>query len=108
ARVAPRRTAAPLARLLSWSTKRYAKAPYGTVLQVDAVGQRGEQTTNFRLALFHENTYVMTVVPAVAMVKQMLDGQVSPGIHLMGLCCDPVRLLEDIGRTDISIMRRII
>lgn len=48
----------------------------------------------------------MTAVPTVAMIKQILNGQVDPGIHLMGLCCDPVQLLEDIGRTDISIARK--
>ena len=50
--------------------------------------------------------YAMTVVPTVAMVRQMLNGQVKPGIHLMGLCCDPVQLLEDIGRTDVSITQQ--
>lgn len=102
-RIAPRQTGAPLARLLSWSTRRFTKPPYGTILQVDATGQRGDQSVSFRVAVFHADMYVMTVVPTVAMIKQMLNGQVVPGIHLMGLCCDPVQLLEDIGRTDVTI-----
>ena len=105
-RVAPRRTAAPLARLLSWSTRKFSRSPYGTVLQVDATGQRDGRSANFRLSLFHDDMYVMTTVPTVAMIKQMLNGQVTPGIHLMGLCCDPVQLLEDIGRTDVSVTQQ--
>ena len=105
-RVAPRKTAAPLARLLSWSTRKFPRSPYGTVLQVDATGQRDGRSTNFRLSLFHDDMYVITVVPTVAMIKQMLNEQVSPGIHLMGLCCDPVQLFEDIGRTDVLITQQ--
>ena len=105
-RIAPRQTGGILARMLSWSTKRFTKPPYGTILQVDATGQRDGRSANFRLSVFHEDMYVMTVVPTVAMIKQMLNGQVVPGVHLMGLCCDPVQLLEDIGRTDVSITQR--
>ena len=102
-RIAPRQTEAPLGRLLSWSTKRFSKPPYGAVVQVDAEGQRDGRPVRLRLSLFHEDTYVLTAVPTVAMIKQMLIGNVQPGIHLMGLCCDPVQLLEDIERTDVSI-----
>ena len=102
-RIAPRQTEAPLGRLLSWSTKRFSRPPYGTVVQVDADGQRDGQPVRFWLSLFHEDAYVLTAVPTVAMIKQMLNGEVKPGIHLMGLCCDPVQLLEDIERTDVSI-----
>jgi len=105
-RISPRQTEAPLGRLLSWSTKRFSRPPYGTVVQVDAEGQRDGQPVRFRLSLFHEDAYVLTAVPTVAMIKQMLSGRVQPGIHLMGLCCDPVQLLEDIERTDVSISQR--
>ena len=105
-RISPRQTEAPLGRLLSWSTKRFSRPPYGTVVQVDAEGQRDGRPVRFRLSLFHEDAYVLTAVPTVAMIKQMLSGKVQPGIHLMGLCCDPVQLLEDIERTDVSISQR--
>ncbi len=105
-RIAPRQTEAPLARLLSWSTRRFSRPPYGTILQVDATGQHDGRSANFRLCVFHEDMYVMTAVPTVAMVRQMLNGQVEPGIHLMGLCCDPVQLLEDIGRSDVSVTQQ--
>ena len=107
ARIVPRHIEAPLGNLLSWSTKKFARPPYGTVVQVDAEGQRGGQPVRFRLSLFHEDAYVLTAVPTVAMIKQMLKRKVQPGIHLMGLCCDPVELFEDIGRTEISITQQL-
>ena len=106
-RIAPRQTAASLGRLLSWSTKRFARPPHGTVVQVDAEGQREGQPVRFRLSLFHEDAYTLTAVPTVAMIKQMLREKVPSGIHLMGLCCDPVELFEDIERTEISITQRL-
>ena len=107
ARIAPRQTAAPLGHLLSWSTRKFARPPYGTVVQVDAEGQRDGQPVGFRLSLFHEDAYVMTAVPTVAMIRQMLKKTVQPGIHLMGLCCDPTRLFEDIERTGITVTQRL-
>ena len=105
--IAPRQMEALLGRLLSWSTKKFSRPPYGTVLQVDAEGKRDNLPMSFRLSLFHEDAYVMTAIPTVAMIKQMLNGEVKPGIHLMGLCCDPVQLLEDIGRTEIAITQKL-
>ncbi len=106
-RIAPRQTATALGRLLSWSTKKFAKPPYGTVVQVDAEGRREGQPIRFRLSLFHEDAYVLTAVPTVAMIKQMLAQNLQPGIHLMGLCCDPVKLLADIERTEIPITQQL-
>ncbi len=106
-RIAPRQTASPLGHLLSWSTKKFAKPPYGTVVQVDAEGQREGQRVRFQLSLFHEDAYVLTAVPTVAMIKQMLQKRSHPGVRLMGLCCDPVKLLEDIERTEISVTRQL-
>jgi hypothetical protein len=61
------------------------------------------QAAGLRLSPFHEEAYVVTAVRIEAMTKQMLSGNIQPGIHLMGLCSDPVQLLEDIERTDHSI-----
>ena len=105
--IAPRRTASWLGHLLSWSTRTFARPPYGTVVQVDAEGQCDDQPAHFRLSMFHADAYVLTAVPTVAMIKQMLQDELQPGIHLMGLCCDPVQLLSDIERMGISITRQL-
>ncbi len=106
-RISPRQTEAPLGRLLSWSTKRFSRPPYGTVVQVDAEGQREGKSVRFRLSMFHEDAYVLTAVPTIAMIKQMLQEPFQPGIHLMGLCCDPIKLLADIECMEIPITQRL-
>ena len=101
--IVPRQAASPLGRLLSWSTRKFTKPPYGTVVQIDAKGQREGQSVCFRLSVFHEDAYALTAVSTVAMIKQMMQKEVQPGIHLMGLCCDPARLLADIERPEIPV-----
>lgn len=105
--IAPRQTATALGHLLSWSTKKFAKPPYGTVVQVDAEGRCDGQPVRFQLSLFHEDAYVLTAVPTVAMIKQMLQKEFQPGVHLMGLCCDPVKLLADIEHSEIPITQQL-
>ena len=106
-KVAPRQSVSWLGHLLTWSTRTFARAPYGTVVQVDAEGQCDDRPAQLRLSMFHEDAYVLTAIPTVAMIKQMLQDELQPGIHLMGLCCDPVQLLSDIERMGISITRRL-
>ena len=96
--IMPRQTASSLGKLLSWSTRKFTKPPYGTVVQIDAQGQREGQPARFRLSLYHEDAYALTAISTVAMIKQMLQIDLQPGIHLMGLCCDPTRLFADIER----------
>jgi len=76
-------------------------------VQVDAEGQRNGQLVRFRLCLFHEDAYALTAISTVAMIKQMLQKEIKPGIHLMGLCCDPIKLLADIERTEIPITQHL-
>ena len=105
--ILPQSSASLLGRLLSWSTTKFTKPPYGTVVQVDAEGQRDGKPVRFRLALFHDDAYNLTATPTVAMVRQMLQEKVQPGIHLMGLCCDPVKLLADIEHSEIAIAQQL-
>ena len=101
--ILPKQSASLLGRLLSWSTTKFTKPPYGTVVQIDAEGHRDGKSVRLRLALFHDDAYVLTAVTTVAMIKQVLQQTVRPGINLMGLCCDPVELLADIERTEILV-----
>jgi len=102
-RIASRRIETALGRLLSWSTRAFPRVPFGTVVQVDAEGQRESRPVHFRLSVFHDDAYALTAVATMAMIKQILSGKVKPGIQLMGLCCDPVQLLKDIEHTGVSI-----
>jgi hypothetical protein len=95
-RIAPQQIDFALGHLLSWSTKTFSKPPYGTIVQIDAIGQREGQPVRFQRSLYHEDAYILTAVPTTAMIMQMLQDPFQPGIHYMGLCCDPSKLLADI------------
>ncbi len=99
----PRQINFALGRLLSWSTKKFSKPPYGTIVQVEAKGQREGQPVRYQISLYHEDAYVLTAIPTCAMIKQMLQEPFQPGIHHMGLCCDPSKLLADIEGMGIPI-----
>lgn len=104
AKLAPQLSAKPLGHLLAWATRAFAQAPYGTVLQLDAAGKQGDRTTQMTLFLRHADEYEFTVIPTVSMIKQMLNGSTrQPGIHLMGLLCDPEALLADMERMGVVI-----
>ena len=105
-RIAPRQINFALGRLLSWSTKKFSKPPYGTIFQVDAMGHSEGQPVCFQLSLYHEDAYVLTAVPTSAMIKQMLQKSFQPGIHYMGRYCDPSKLLADIECMGIPITQQ--
>lgn len=107
AAIAPTRTPSALGHLLSWSTRKFSRPPFGTVIQVQADGQHNGQLARFQLSLYHEDAYVLTAIPTVAMVKQMLHEDMQPGVHLMGLCCDPTELLADIDRMGIPATQHL-
>ena len=101
-----RRGVARLGRLLCWSTRTFARPPFGCVVQADVAGRRHDEPTLLRVALFHEDGYELTAIPTVSMIEQLLEGPVRrPGVHLMGLLIDPERLLTDVEEMGVCVLR---
>jgi NAD(P)-dependent dehydrogenase (short-subunit alcohol dehydrogenase family) len=101
-----RRGVARLGRLLCWSTRTFARPPFGCVVQADVAGRRQDEPIQLRVALFHEDGYELTAIPAVSMIEQLLEGSVRrPGVHLMGLLVDPERLLIDVEGMGVRVLR---
>ncbi|MBU0691187.1 saccharopine dehydrogenase NADP-binding domain-containing protein [bacterium] len=104
AKFAPKLSAKPLGHLLSWATRTFAKAPFGTVLQLEAAGTHGGQPAHYSMFLRHEDEYEFTVIPTVSMIKQLLTGTArKPGIHMMGLLTGPETMLADMERMGVVI-----
>lgn len=96
-----------LARLLCWSTSTFGRPPFGTVVQAEADGWRDGEPVRLRAALFHEDAYELTAIPAASMVEQILDRSAfRPGAHLMGLLVDPDRLLADAQEMGARVLRQ--
>lgn len=83
------------ARLLVWAGS-YARPPFTTLIQLDAVSHGGKSQ---RLRIAHKDAYIGTAVALAACMIQMLDtGMLQhSGLHLMGHFLNPDRFLDDIA-----------
>lgn len=101
------RSASTMARLLHWGLRRFSGPPFGTVLKVEAAGEKSGRRSEVTLVLGHEDAYEFTAVPVVACLLQYLDGSIHrPGLWLMGHLVEPARLVRDMGRLGIRVSTR--
>lgn len=98
--------ARPLARMMVFSVRRFARPPFAIVFCVEAQGESDGVPRSARVVVRSDDDdgYRLTAVPAVACAKQLLDGSVArPGVHLMGHLVDPARLVGDLRRMGIGV-----
>jgi saccharopine dehydrogenase (NAD+, L-lysine-forming) len=106
-KLAPRRGLQPLARLFRWSLISFSRPPYGTMLKLEARGQKDGRAKVLDLTLYHPDGYVFTAVPVVATLLQLLDGSArKPGLHFQAHIVEPQRLMRDMDRLGIEIIPR--
>lgn len=106
--LAPRKGLDPAGRLFTWSTRAFARPPFGTALQLEATGLLAGQRTRLRLTLKHEDEYDMTAAPVVALLEQVLDHTAgSPGLHYAAHVPEPRRLLDAVTAMGLSVRRTL-
>jgi hypothetical protein len=100
-RVAPRLGHRPASRFVGWGMRRFARAPFGAVLRVDATGERDGVPADVSVTLNHQNEYQATGLVVAAFVEQWSDGPVAPartsGLHAMGIVVEPERFMRDLA-----------
>ncbi|MCB2198663.1 saccharopine dehydrogenase NADP-binding domain-containing protein [bacterium] len=95
-------------RLFSWSCCRFARPPYGVVVQVEARGQKNGQEYDLSLAMYHDDGYDLTAIPVVATIRQMLDGTChTPGLYFQAWLPEPTRMIRDMQKMGVKILERI-
>ncbi len=106
-KLAPRRGLRPLAWLFRWSLNTFSRPPYGTMLKIEARGQKDGRAKALDLTLYHPDGYVFTAVPVVATLLQLLDGSArKPGLHLQAHIVEPQRLMRDMVHLGIEVIPR--
>lgn len=94
----------PAGHALVWGLRRFSRPPFGTLLKVQAVGERAGSPATGTLELYHPDGYHVTAAPVVACLMQLLDGHArTPGLWLQAHLVDPDRLLVDLAAMGIEV-----
>jgi len=97
----------PMANLIFWSWKTFSTPPYGTVMKLEAQGEKGAQKRSLIIRLEHQDGYWFTAIAVVACLLQYIDGSIrKPGLWYMGDLVEPNRLMKDMERMGINIKVR--
>jgi saccharopine dehydrogenase (NAD+, L-lysine-forming) len=101
-RIAPERMGPPLGRLLHWGLLRFARPPYGTILQLD--GNAAGQPPRTLMRISHPDAYFVTAAPTVAAALQILDGTARrPGAHTQAMLVEPTRFFADQATMGLTV-----
>jgi len=103
-KLGPKKCIRPAGKMMLWGLRTFSKPPYGTLLKVEASGEKDGHSHSVEVTLSHPNGYWFTAIPVVACLLQVLDGSVrKPGLWFQANLVDPTRLIKDMRRMGIEI-----
>jgi saccharopine dehydrogenase (NAD+, L-lysine-forming) len=74
------------------------------MLKLEAHGKQDGWPQTMAMTLYHDDGYVLTAVPVVATLLQLIDGSArQPGLHYQAHIVQPGRLIKDMARMGIEI-----
>jgi short subunit dehydrogenase-like uncharacterized protein len=100
----PRAALKPMAKWMHWGLKTFSKPPFGTLLKVEAIGEKNGQTKTMHVIISHTDGYLFTAIPVAACLLQYLDGLITrPGLWMQALIVEPNQFMQDMQRMGIGV-----
>ena len=100
----PKNAIKPMAKWTHWGLKSFSKPPYGTLLKVEASGEKDGAAKAVNVIISHPDGYLFTAIPVAACLLQVLDGTIGkPGLWLQAQIVEPNRFMQDMQRMGISV-----
>ena len=94
----------PMGRWMHWGLKAFSKPPYGTLLKVEAEGEKAGQSKKTQVIISHPDGYLFTAIPVAACLLQYLDGSIDkPGLWMQAHIVEPTRFMRDMQRMGIML-----
>lgn len=103
-RIWPQKALKPMGRLTHWALNAFSKPPYGTLLKVEATGEKDGKAKAVDVTTYHQDGYMFTAIPVVACLLQYLGGSLrKPGLWTQANIVEPNRLMKDMERMGIEV-----
>ena len=101
----PQAALRPMARWMHWGLNTFSKPPYGTLLKVEAMGEKDGRTNTMNVIISHPDGYLFTAIPVAACLLQYLDRSIArPGLWMQALVVEPTRFMRDMQRMGINVI----
>lgn len=100
----PQAALKPMSRWMHWGLQTFSKPPYGTLLKVEANGEKDGRPKTVQVTISHPDGYLFTAIPVAACLLQYLDGSIDkPGLWMQALVVEPTRFMADMQRMGIMV-----
>jgi saccharopine dehydrogenase (NAD+, L-lysine-forming) len=100
----PQKAIKPMAKWMHWGLRTFTAPPYGTLLKVEASGEKDGKGKKMEVVISHPDGYLFTAIPVAACLLQYLDGSIDkPGLWLQAHIVEPTRLMKDMQHMGIAM-----